>query len=140
MERRTERMRERGLAATVLVCTNERAEHAACAAADGVAVADAVRDWLRERDRYWSEVAVAETSCLGLCSEAGAAVVVHPRNEWFAEVTPDDVPALMTELFETGAGDRDVDDSDADDDTGDAAAGETVADDAVDATDPATIG
>jgi len=114
MERRTERMRERGLAATVLVCTNERAEHAACAA-DGVAVADAVRDWLRERDRYWSEIAVAETSCLGLCSEAGAAVVVHPRDEWFAEVTPDDVPTLMTELFETGAG------AVADGDTGDSA-------------------
>ena len=140
MERRTERMRERGLAATVLVCTNERAEHAACAAADGVAVADAVRDWLRERDRYWSEIAVAETSCLGLCSEAGAAVVVHPRDEWFAEVTPDDVPALMAELFKSGADDGDADDED----TENAAAEETVPDDGTatdgDATDPATIG
>ncbi|MFC7323515.1 (2Fe-2S) ferredoxin domain-containing protein [Halorubrum rutilum] len=136
MERRTERMRERGLAATVLVCTNERAEHAACAAADGAAVADAARDWLRERDRYWSEVAVAETSCLGLCSEAGAAVVVHPRDEWFAAVTPGDVPALMAQLFESGADDGDADDED----TEDAAAEETVPDDAADATDPATIG
>ena len=136
MERRTERMRERGLAATVLVCTNERAEHAACAAADSAAVADAVRDWLRERDRYWSEVAVAETSCLGMCSEAGAAVVVHPRDEWFAEVTPGDVPALMAELFEAGADDRD-----ADDEAGaDAATEDTVADADADATDPATIG
>lgn len=99
MERRTEQMRERGVTATVLVCTNERTEYAACAAVDGVDVADAVRDWLRERDRYWSEVAVAETSCLGMCSEDGVAVVVHPRDEWFAEVTVDDVPALMTELF-----------------------------------------
>ena len=43
MERRTEQMHERGVTATVLVCTNERTEHAACAAVDGVDVADAVR-------------------------------------------------------------------------------------------------
>ncbi|PAU84685.1 2Fe-2S ferredoxin [Halorubrum salipaludis] len=105
MERRTERMRERGVSATVLVCTNERTEYAACAAVDGVDVANAVRDWLRERDRYWSEVAVAETSCLGMCSEGGVAVVVHPHDEWFAEVTVDDVPTLMTELFGAATGD-----------------------------------
>ncbi|ELZ52662.1 MULTISPECIES: (2Fe-2S) ferredoxin domain-containing protein [Halorubrum] len=101
MERRTERMHERGVSATVLVCTNERTEHAACAAVDGGAVADAVRDWLRERDRYWSEVAVAETSCLGMCSEEGVAVVVQPRDEWFAAVTVEDVPTLMAETVGT---------------------------------------
>ena len=105
MDRRTERMHERGVSATVLVCTNERTEYAACAAVDGGDVADAVRDWLRERDRYWSEVAVAETSCLGMCSEDGVAVVVQPRDEWFAEVTVNDVPTLMTELFGAAADD-----------------------------------
>ncbi|ELZ39771.1 (2Fe-2S) ferredoxin domain-containing protein [Halorubrum tebenquichense] len=103
MERRTERIHERGVSATVLVCTNERTEHAACAAVDGGAVADAVRDWLRERDRYWSEVAVAETSCLGMCSEDGVAVVVQPDDEWFAEVTVEDVPALMGETVGAAA-------------------------------------
>jgi len=107
MERRTERMRER-LSATVLVCTNERTEYAACAAVDGGDVADAVHDWLRERDRYWSDVAVAETSCLGMCSEAGVGVVVQPHDEWFAEVTVDDVPTLMTETFDAAAGDTAV--------------------------------
>ena len=105
MERRTEQMHERGVSATVLVCTNERTEYAACAAVDGGDVADGVRDWLRERDRYWSEVAVAETSCLGMCSEDGVAVVVQPHDEWFAEVTVDDVPTLMTETFGAAADD-----------------------------------
>jgi (2Fe-2S) ferredoxin len=100
MERRTEQMHERGVTATVFVCTNERTEYAACAAVGGGDVADAVRGWLRERDRYWSEVAVAETSCLGMCSEDGVAVVVHPHDEWFAEVTVDDVPTLMTAMFD----------------------------------------
>ncbi|PHQ43527.1 2Fe-2S ferredoxin [Halorubrum sp. C191] len=100
MERRTEQMRERGMSATVLVCTNDRTEHAACAAVDGNGVADAIRNWLRERDRYWSEIAVAETSCLGMCSEDGVAVVVQPHDEWFAEVAVDDVPSLMAGMFE----------------------------------------
>ncbi len=98
-------MHERGVSATVLVCTNDRTEYAACAAVDGVDVADAVRDWLRERDRYWSEVAVAETSCLGMCSEDGVAVVVQPNDEWFAEVTVGDVPTLMAETFGAAADD-----------------------------------
>lgn len=108
MERRTDQMHERGVSATVLVCTNERTEYVACAAVDGGDVADAVRDWLRERDRYWSEVAVAETSCLGMCSEDGVAVVVQPHDEWFAEVTVDDVPTLMTEMFDAAADDTTV--------------------------------
>ncbi|ELZ38203.1 (2Fe-2S) ferredoxin [Halorubrum distributum JCM 10247] len=94
------------MSATVLVCTNERTEHTACAAVDGGAVTDAVRDWLRERDRYWSEVAVAETSCLGMCSEEGVAVVIQPRDEWFAAVTVEDVPTLMAETV--GATDDDA--------------------------------
>jgi (2Fe-2S) ferredoxin len=105
MERRTERMRGRGLTATVFVCTNERTEHAACAAVDGAGVADAVRDWLRDRDRYWSEVAVAETSCLGMCGEQGAAVVVQPHDEWFSAVEVDDVPTLMAETVGVADGD-----------------------------------
>lgn len=99
MERRTEQMHECGLTATVFVCTNERSEHACCAAVDGCDVADAAREWLRDRDRYWSEVAVAETSCLGMCSQDGVAVVVQPRDEWFAEVSTADVPRLMSAVF-----------------------------------------
>lgn len=99
MDERTDAMAERGLAALVLVCTNDRAEYACCADAGGVAVADAAREWFRERELFWSRVAVVETGCLGMCSESGAAVVVQPRNEWYAEVDPADVPALLAGVF-----------------------------------------
>lgn len=92
-------MAERGLVALVLVCTNAREEHACCAGAGGAAVADAARRWLRERDLYWTRAAVVETSCLGMCSEAGAAVVLQPDDEWYAEVTPADVPDLLRTAF-----------------------------------------
>ncbi|GAB6878047.1 hypothetical protein JCM17823_03210 [Halorubrum gandharaense] len=99
MERRTKRMHERGLETVVFVCTTARDDHACCADVAGAAVADAARDWLRERDRYWTEVAVAETSCLGMCSEDGAAVLVQPADEWFANVGVEDVPALLGETL-----------------------------------------
>jgi len=95
MEDRTETMRERGLDAVVLVCTNDREEHACCADVDGEAVADAAKRWLRDRDLFWSRVAVSETGCLGMCSADGAAVVVQPANDWYAELTPADVPEVL---------------------------------------------
>lgn len=99
MERRTGQMHDRGLETVVFVCTTAREEHACCGDVEGVDVADAARDWLRERDRYWTEVAVVETSCLGMCSEDGAAVLVQPADEWFANVAVDDVPALLGETL-----------------------------------------
>lgn len=101
MERRTAQMHDRGLRRVILVCTNDREEYACCADVDGAAVADAVRDWLQKRDRYWSDVAVAETSCLGMCSENGTAVVVQPDDQWFADVTVADVPKLLSETLAT---------------------------------------
>lgn len=100
MRRRTPEVRESGFTDHVLVCTNERdGEHAACAGAGGEAVYEAVADWLRDRDVLWSRVHLARTSCLALCSSDGTAVAVHPRGEWYSDVTPADVPALLAELL-----------------------------------------
>lgn len=79
----------------ILVCTNERSEHAACADAGGEAVLSEIQRWLRERDLFWTEAAVVETSCLGLCSEDGTAVAFQPRDEWFSDVTPEEVSDLL---------------------------------------------
>jgi (2Fe-2S) ferredoxin len=100
MQRRTAEQRGRELT-WVLVCTNERdSEYAACAEVGGEAVVAAVQDWLRERGMFWSDAAVVETSCLGLCSEDGTAVAFQPRDEWFSDVTPADVPALLADQLE----------------------------------------
>lgn len=100
MKHRTEEMLEGGFSDHVLVCTNDRdSEYACCADAEGDAVYDAVRSWLRERGVFWSRVHVAETSCLGLCSEDGAAVAIHPRNRWYSDVLPEDVPELLEAEF-----------------------------------------
>lgn len=100
MEHRTDQVRERGFSDHVLVCTNEReSEYACCADADGRAVYEAVKRWLRDRDVFWSRVHVAEASCLGLCSQDGAAVAIHPRSRWYSDVRPEDVPGLLVEEF-----------------------------------------
>jgi len=108
MRRRTEEQRDRDLT-WVLVCTNERnSEHPACANAGSEEVLEAVKRWLRDHDLFWSDVAVVETSsCLGLCSEEGTAVAFQPNDEWFSDVTPEQVPELLvSELsIPTSAGD-----------------------------------
>ena len=99
MQDRTAEVRERGFTDHVLVCTTDREDRACCGDAGADAVFDAVVDWLRERDVLWSRVYVAETGCLGLCSEGGAAVAIQPRNRWYSDVTPADVSELLVEEF-----------------------------------------
>ena len=100
MRDQTEDVREQGFTDHVLVCTNARdSEYAACAEAHGPAVYDAVTTWLRDRGVFWSHVHVAETSCLGLCSADGTAIAIHPRNRWYSDVRPGDVPDLLCEEF-----------------------------------------
>jgi (2Fe-2S) ferredoxin len=99
MKRCTDQQTTR-LAAHVFVCTNERdSEYAACAEAGAEGTVEAVKSWLRDRDAFWSPVGVSTTDCLGLCSADGTALTIQPRNEWYAEVQPDDVPGLLAEEF-----------------------------------------
>lgn len=106
MRRRTAEVRESGFTDHVLVCTNERdGEYAACGGAGGEAVFEAVADWLRDRGVLWSEVHLARTSCLALCSADGTALAVHPRGEWYSEVTPAEVPTVLVAVFGDGASD-----------------------------------
>ena len=100
MRSRTDEVIENGFAAHVLVCTHARdSEYACCAGAQGPAVYAAVKTWLRDRDVFWSRVHVAETSCLGLCSAGGTAVAIQPRNRWYSDVVPGDVPELLEAEF-----------------------------------------
>ncbi|CAI48641.1 thioredoxin domain protein [Natronomonas pharaonis DSM 2160] len=101
MQRRTDEQTTR-LDAYVFVCTNARdSEYAACADAGpgAEATVEAVTEWLRERDVYWNGVGVSTTDCLGLCSEGGTALTIQPHDEWFSDVTPEDVPELLAEAF-----------------------------------------
>lgn len=103
MRRRTAEQRDRDLT-WILVCTNDRSsEYASCADAGGAEVLDAVKGWLRERDLFWSRAAVVETTCLGLCSEDGTAVAFQPRDEWYSDVEPSDVPELLADELDAKA-------------------------------------
>lgn len=94
MRRRTDEQCDRDLT-WILVCTNDREEYACCAEAGGDNVVSAAKTWLRDRGLFWSDAAVVETACLGLCSEEGTAVSFQPRNEWYSDVRPEAVPELL---------------------------------------------
>ncbi|WP_339106453.1 (2Fe-2S) ferredoxin domain-containing protein [Haloterrigena salinisoli] len=99
MQRQTDRQRDR-LDAQVFVCTNDRdSDHACCADVGGQATLEAVTDWLRERGAFWNPISVVETGCLGLCSEDGTAIAIQPRDEWYSNVRPADVPELLEDEF-----------------------------------------
>lgn len=103
MRRETERQRAR-LETCVLVCTNDRdSEYACCADVGADETLEAVKSWLRERGAFWSPIGVTTTGCLGLCSEDGAAIAIQPRDEWYADVTPEDVPGLLEREFGSDA-------------------------------------
>ena len=103
MKRRTDKQTDR-LTAHVFVCVNDRdSEYACCADAGGDETTEAVKAWLRERNAFWSPIGVSTTDCLGLCSEAGTAITIQPQNEWYAEVTPEEVPALLASEFGSDA-------------------------------------
>lgn len=100
MKPRTDDRLEGGKLAHILVCTNHRdSDYPCCSDADGAKVTDTVKDWLRDRDAYWTPISVSTTSCLGLCSEGGAAITVQPHDEWYSDVRPEDVPELLSSLF-----------------------------------------
>lgn len=100
MRDRTDDVHENGFSDHVLVCTNDRdSEYACCAEAHGSEVYEEVKSWLRDRGVFWSRVHVVETSCLGLCSAEGTAVAIHPRNRWYSDVVPADVPSLLEAEF-----------------------------------------
>ncbi len=98
MKNRTTDHRER-LDAHVFVCTNSRESHDNCGDAGAQAVVEATKQWLRDRDAFWSTVSVAETSCLGLCSADGTAISIQPHNVWYSDVTPEAVPTLLQSVF-----------------------------------------
>lgn len=100
MNDRTADVRANGFTDHVLVCTNDReSEHACCADVGAGEVYEAVTEWLRERGVFWSHVHVARTGCLGLCSADGVAMVIHPRNRWYSDIRPEEVPSLLREEF-----------------------------------------
>ncbi|XGI84478.1 ferredoxin [Halorutilales archaeon Cl-col2-1] len=100
MRKRTQEVVDEGFTDHVLVCTNSRdSNYASCSEVGGEEVYDEVVDWLKQRGVFWSNVYVGTVSCIGLCSTDGVAVAIQPRNEWYSDVKPDDVPDLMSEEF-----------------------------------------
>ncbi|ARS88957.1 (2Fe-2S) ferredoxin domain-containing protein [Natrarchaeobaculum aegyptiacum] len=99
MKDRTDQQRER-LEAFVFVCTNERdSEYACCGDVGADETLAAIKDWLRERNAFWSPVGVSTTGCLGLCSEGGTAITIQPEDVWYSDITPEEVPDLLAEAF-----------------------------------------
>ncbi len=99
MKRRTAEQHER-LEQFIFVCTNDRdSEYACCDAVGATETLEAIKSWLRERNAFWSPIGVTTTACLALCSDGGTAITIQPRNEWYSDIQPEDVPGLLEDEF-----------------------------------------
>ena len=76
------------------VCINDRGPNAitvSCGPQGGTGLDTAIAD---EIERRGIDIEVQTIKCLGLC-EKGPNVRLAPGNNWFHEITPSDVPALV---------------------------------------------
>lgn len=84
----------------IFVCTNQRPPGATlpcCAGADGLAVAEALRQAV-QRSPFRGQIWVTQSGCLTFCNSRGATVVAYPSGQWFSEVTPEDIPDLLLKV------------------------------------------
>lgn len=82
----------------VLVCRGPR-----CTAKGSAATAQAIAEALKARRLGDDEVLVTQTGCLYPCNHAPV-VAVHPDDDWWGPVEPDDAPALVASWTSRASG------------------------------------
>jgi (2Fe-2S) ferredoxin len=85
----------------LFVCTQRRdgGGKPACAGRGGDAILAAVERELASRGSAAHAVAVTACGCLGPCFD-GPNAVVYPDGIWYAELSPEDAPALVDHLID----------------------------------------
>jgi len=85
----------------VFVCTQEKAEGVPCCAAAGsFQVLNALHRELGSKGLA-DDVQVSSCGCLGIC-DSGPVMIVYPEGAWYAKLTPNDVPEIVSSHFKAG--------------------------------------
>jgi (2Fe-2S) ferredoxin len=83
--------------AHVFVCTNDRGgERKSCADRNSQLVKEQLKEALDAKG-WKGKVRVSTSGCMGVCTQ-GANVMIYPQKLWFAEVSPDDVDAIVAAI------------------------------------------
>jgi len=83
------------------VCTQEKAEGVPCCSAAGsFRVLDALHRELGAKGLA-DDVQVSSCGCLGVC-DSGPVMIVYPEGTWYARLTPNDVPEIVSSHFQAG--------------------------------------
>lgn len=80
----------------LFVCTNHKEGRDNCADKGGAEVCDKLKKWAKEN--HSKQIKVTRSGCLGKCSEA-VAMVMHPDQEWFSEVSNEDVEEIKSYIL-----------------------------------------
>ncbi|MBQ7536329.1 MAG: NADH-quinone oxidoreductase subunit NuoF [Stomatobaculum sp.] len=76
--------------AHVLICGGT-----GCTSSGSILIQEALAEQLKLHDLQ-KEVAVVQTGCFGLC-ENGPVMIVYPEGSFYARVTPEDIPEIVSE-------------------------------------------
>ncbi len=85
----------------VFVCTQEKAEGVPCCSAAGsFQVLNALHRELGSQGLA-DDVQVSSCGCLGIC-DSGPVMIVYPEGTWYAKLTPNDVPEIVSSHLKAG--------------------------------------
>jgi (2Fe-2S) ferredoxin/ubiquinone/menaquinone biosynthesis C-methylase UbiE len=85
----------------VFVCTQEKAEGVPCCSAAGsFQILNALHRELGSQGLA-DDVQVSSCGCLGIC-DSGPVMIVYPEGAWYAKLTPNDVPEIVSSHLKAG--------------------------------------
>ena len=85
----------------VFVCTQEKAEGVPCCSAAGsFQILNALHRELGSQGLA-DDVQVSSCGCLGIC-DSGPVMIVYPEGAWYAKLTPNDVPEIVSSHLRAG--------------------------------------
>jgi (2Fe-2S) ferredoxin len=83
----------------LFVCTNARDAGACCAARDGLMLRDTLKAAVKARGLAGT-IRVSQSGCQDRCVQ-GPNIVVMPDNIWYAQVSVEDIPAILDACLST---------------------------------------
>lgn len=81
----------------IFVCTNQRADTAkkSCGEDCGKALIERLKEEIKIQ-QLEGRIRIQASGCLGACSK-GPAMVVYPEGVFYGDLTPDDIPSIVTQ-------------------------------------------
>lgn len=87
--------KERSINCQIFICTHNREDKESCAGKNSLDLFKNLKTKSKEDPTWKGKIKVAQSSCLGLCSE-GIAAVIYPQNKCIIKLNTGDVKKVIS--------------------------------------------